>query len=201
MRWNTPPTPGALARVRVVVSRSVITSSAPSAPLAGTSRLHRLAAYTRCLRCAGAPRRPARGSELSLHILSCPAVPWAPRAWSRALPAHSFLACRPLGPRGIRTPSVPDSDVGMAFAANKPARHSQRSRNPFHAGGEFRGYLVRTIATACQVACPPLPRRPIFRSPPGGFYFQAFNRSVSLPVAGYDYNSDWTSSVGGTLTR
>jgi hypothetical protein len=23
----------------------------------------------------------------------------------------------------------------------------------------------------------------------------------SLPVAGYDYNSDWTSSVGGTLTR
>src|ERR1700722_8192292 len=25
MRWNTPPTPGALARVRVVVSRSVIT--------------------------------------------------------------------------------------------------------------------------------------------------------------------------------
>jgi len=38
-------------------------------------------------------------------------------------------------------------------------------------------------------------------SAPGGFYFQAFNRSVSLPVAGYDYNSDWTSSVGGTLTR
>ena len=29
-------------------------------------------------------------------------------------------------------------------------------------------------------------------------HFQAFNRSVSLPVAGYDYNSDWTSSVGGT---
>ena len=25
MRWNTPPTPGALARVRVVVSRSVVT--------------------------------------------------------------------------------------------------------------------------------------------------------------------------------
>src|SRR5450755_1783391 len=32
----------------------------------------------------------------------------------------------------------------------------------------------------------------------GGFYFQASNRSVSLPVAGYHYNSDWTSSVGGT---
>src|SRR3974390_1621459 len=78
MRWNTPPTPGALARVRVVVPRSVITYSAPSAPLAGTSRLHRLAAYTRCLRGAGAPRRPASGSELSLHILSWHAVPWDP---------------------------------------------------------------------------------------------------------------------------
>src|SRR5262245_12627573 len=41
MQWNTPPTPGALARVRVIVSRSVIIKSAPSAPLAGTSGLHR----------------------------------------------------------------------------------------------------------------------------------------------------------------
>jgi hypothetical protein len=70
MRWNAPPTPGALAQVRVVLSRSVITYSAPSAPLVGTSRFHRMAAYTRCLRCAGAPRRPTSGSGLSLHIPS-----------------------------------------------------------------------------------------------------------------------------------
>src|ERR1700692_646048 len=37
-----------------------------------------MAAYTRCLRGAGAPRRPASGSELSLHILSWHAVPWDP---------------------------------------------------------------------------------------------------------------------------
>src|SRR3974377_2108576 len=74
MRWNTPPTPGALARVRVVLSRSVITYSAPSVPLAGTPRFHRSAAYTRCLRCTGAPRRPASGSELSLHIPSRHAI-------------------------------------------------------------------------------------------------------------------------------
>src|ERR1700730_12913190 len=37
-----------------------------------------MAAYTRCLRLAGAPRRPASGSELSLHILSWHAVPWDP---------------------------------------------------------------------------------------------------------------------------
>jgi hypothetical protein len=41
--------------------------SGPIRPLAGTSRLHRLAAYTRCPRCAYShmPRRPTTGSELS----------------------------------------------------------------------------------------------------------------------------------------
>ena len=46
----------------------------PIRPLAGTSRFHRMAAYTRCLRCAGAPRRPASGSGLSLHTPSWHAV-------------------------------------------------------------------------------------------------------------------------------
>src|SRR5262249_29442878 len=31
----------------------------------------------------------------------------------------------------------------------------------------------------------------------GGFYFQAFNGSVILPAAGYDYNSDWTPLLAG----
>jgi hypothetical protein len=48
--------------------------SAPSAPRAGTSRLHRHAASTRCLRWAGAPRRPTSGSELSLTVPSRPVV-------------------------------------------------------------------------------------------------------------------------------
>jgi hypothetical protein len=39
-----------------------------SVPLGGTSRFRRLAAYTECLRCAGAPRRPPSGSELSLML-------------------------------------------------------------------------------------------------------------------------------------
>ena len=62
--------PGVLARVRVIVSRSVITYATPSVPLMGTPRFHRKAAYTRCLRCAGAPRRPTSGSGLSLLIPS-----------------------------------------------------------------------------------------------------------------------------------
>jgi hypothetical protein len=75
--WHAPlcerlcrSTPGVLAPVRVMLSRSIFTSSTPSAPLAGTSRLHGTAAYTRRLRCTGAPRRPTSGSELSLSVPS-----------------------------------------------------------------------------------------------------------------------------------
>jgi hypothetical protein len=35
----------------------------------------------------------------------------------------------------------------------------------------------------------------------GDFYYQAFNGLVSHPVATYNYNSGWSPSVGGTLTR
>ena len=66
-----------------------------------------MAAYTRCLRCAGAPKRPASGSELSLRVLSWHAVPWDPGE-----PDHRQFQI---------------SDVGVAFAANRSARHSQNS--------------------------------------------------------------------------
>jgi hypothetical protein len=67
VRAGSRSTPGALAPVRVMLSRSIFTYLAPSAPLAGTPGLHRLTAYTRCPRCAylHRPRRPTTGSELS----------------------------------------------------------------------------------------------------------------------------------------
>jgi hypothetical protein len=52
------------------------------------------------------------------------------------------------------------------------------------------------IETACQVARPLARIRPIF-SARGGFYFQASNRSGTVPVAGYHYNSDWTPLLAG----
>src|SRR5271165_5250500 len=47
-------------------------------------------------------------------------------------------------------------------------------------------------ATAYQVARPPVRIR-LDRPALGDFYFQAFNGSVSLSVAGYNYNSGWIS--------
>ena len=35
----------------------------------------------------------------------------------------------------------------------------------------------------------------------GDFYFQASDGLVTLPAAGYNYDIDWTSYVGGTCTR
>src|SRR6516162_11220596 len=66
-----------------------------------------MAAYTRCLRCAGAPRRPASGSELSLRVLSWHAVPCDPGESDHC--------------------QFQISDVGVAFAVNRAARHSQKS--------------------------------------------------------------------------
>jgi hypothetical protein len=144
----------------------------------GTSHFHRIAAYTRCLRCAGAPGRPASGSGLSLSILS----------W------HTVLS----DPGEFDHRQFQRSDVDTAFAESRPARHSQDSRNPFHAGDDFRGFLVHTSATVCQLARPlhGSDRLPSQR----GFYIRAFSGLVALPAAGYNYNSDWTP-LGGTLTR
>jgi hypothetical protein len=72
--WTAP----AKLTPSVVVSRSVITYSAPSVPLAGTAQLHRTATYMCCLSCAGAPRPPASGSGLSLTIPSWHAVLYDP---------------------------------------------------------------------------------------------------------------------------
>src|SRR5262249_51340094 len=63
-------------------------------------------------------------------------------------------------------------------------------------GARFSRLRWFATATACQVAGPPctdltgLPAN-------GGFYFQAFDGSVTLPVAGYDYNSVWTPLLAG----
>ena len=57
-------------------------------------------------------------------------------------------------------------------------------------GTVFAATLVRNCygLSGCWPPCTDLTGLPAN----GGFYFQAFDGSVTLPVAGYDYNSDWT---------
>src|SRR5262249_53668255 len=113
MRLQAPPceridrsTPGALAPVRVVLSRSILAYPTPFAPLVGTSRLHRLAAYTRCLRCAYShrPRRPTTGSQLSsmlFHNMPCSVTP------------GSFFGCLYPVLHRKRWPSTPVNSFGI----------------------------------------------------------------------------------------
>src|SRR6516225_7833186 len=101
------------------------------------------------------------------------------------------------------TPGSPIIDSSRSAMSAWPSPRINRLGTPntpairFARGGDFRGYLVHTIVTACQVARPPVRIRPTFKSAHGGFYFQAFSRSVSLPAAGYNYNSVWTPLLAG----
>ena len=82
-----------------------------------------------------------------------------------------------------------------------PARHSQHSRNPFHAGGRFRGFTGSLPLQSARLLAPLYGSDWDTSPATGDFYFQGFNGSVFLPVAGYNYNSDWTPCMGPFLSR
>ena len=65
----------------------------------------------------------------------------------------------------------------------------------FARGTDFGATLVRYCygLSGCWPPCTDLTGLPAN----GGFYFQAFDGSVALPIAGYDYNSDWTPLLAG----
>src|SRR6266702_766077 len=139
-----------------------------------------MAAYTRCLRCAGAPRRPASRSGLSLLIPS----------W------HAVLS----------DPGESDIECSRVSMPAWPSPFDHQLGTPKTPQSVPRGFRISWLhwfasATACQVARPPARIRLGHTPALGDFYFQAFDGSVSLPVAGYNYNSNWTPPVGGTLTR
>jgi hypothetical protein len=118
-----PLYPGALAPVRVLLSRSINTYAAPSAPLAGTVRFHRPAAYTPCLRCAFPPRRPTTGSVLSPLILS---------EHVALYDSGDFSGC--IHP----VPSPPT----LAFVPLAQTRHSQNSHKSVSRGRPFRSFTT-----------------------------------------------------------
>src|SRR5262245_60256174 len=87
-----------------------------------------------------------------------------------------------------------DVDIGLRYGPKSsalPIVPQSASR-----GARFSRLRWFATATACQVAGPPVRIR-LGRPANGGFYFQAFDRSVALPVAGYNYNSVWTPLLAG----
>ena len=87
-----------------------------------------------------------------------------------------------------------DVDIGLRYGPksfgtpNSPAIHFTR-------GTVFAATLVRNCygLSGCWPPCTDLTGLPAN----GGFYFQAFDGSVTLPVAGYDYNSVWNPLLAG----
>jgi hypothetical protein len=120
-------TPGVLAPVRVIVSRSIIAYSTPSAPLVSTTRFRCSAAYTPCLRCASPPRRPTTGSVLSLLILS------------------QHVALCDSGDSGGCLYPVP-SPPTLAFVSSVQTRHSRSSRKSVSRGGHISELHYSSLA-------------------------------------------------------
>jgi len=150
-------TPGTLAPVRVMLSRSIITYLVPCAPLAGTARFHRNAAYTRCLRCArpiSAPRRPTSGSVLSLAYFLDMSSSGTDGKFIRLLIPSSFTDDAGLRPEGKRS------------------RHFQLPHPPILVGGSFFEASPRfTFAATCRFACSPVGADRVLTQPTRAFTF------------------------------
>jgi hypothetical protein len=146
MRLSAPPcervnrsTPGALAPVRVLLCRSLFTYSAPSAPLAGTSRLRRRAAYTRGLRCAylPRPRRPTTGSELSLMLF------------------HNMSSSRTTGNSSAAYTQYFTEDAGLQLQIKVSAFPSS-AHSDSGAGADFRGLTTVRLCYDLLLCLPSL---------------------------------------------
>ena len=116
----------------------------------------------------------------------------ATRERFRAFTGHSFLACRPLRPRGVQSSLVQNFDADVAFAEFLIGSALPKPRNPFHAGIPCRGFLVHTFATACEVARPP-DGSDWTAQPPGAFTSRLSADQSPSPLL------DMTTTVTGLL--
>src|ERR1700687_1723324 len=139
-----------------------------------------MAAYTRCLRCAGAPRRPASGSELSLHIPS----------W------HAVLS----DPGESNIDMFQNFDADMAFAAGPPPLPPRHSRNPFRASFRFRGFTGSLPLRPARLLAP-LYGSDWIAQPSGTFTSRLSTDQSPSPLLDITTTVAGSPSVGGTCTR
>src|SRR4051812_36996555 len=100
------------------------------------------------------------------------------------------------------TPGSSTSHVSSVAMPTRPSPRSERLGTPktpairFTRDPVFEASLVR-ICYGLSGCSPPWTDRTKFPWPTGDFYIQASGGSVALPVAGYDYNSNWTPLLAG----
>jgi hypothetical protein len=164
-------TPGALAPVRVVLSRSI--HACPAHP--PHSQAHPDFATMWLIREAFAvrvpPRRPASGSVLSLCVPSRPAV--------------LYLCGESIG---CSCP-VP-SPTTLAFAERVRLGTPKYPQHPLPMGRWFSRLPGSLFATACRVAGLPGGPDRVFPPTNRGVYSRAFDGSVTLPAAEYNYSGN-----------
>ena len=125
----------------------------------------------------------------------------ATRERFRAFAAHSFLACRPLRPRGVRHRYVPD--LRCRHGLRHPTTGSALPTLPQSAprGSSISWLHWFACATACQVARPPT-RIGLGRPSPRGLLLPGFQTDWSpSPLLVITTTVAGSPSVGGTLTR
>jgi len=128
--------PGVLAPVRVVLSRSIFAFYDPIRQSSRHAAIS-LFAYTQRLRCAGAPRRPAGPSLLSLLLF--PSVP-------STLPRGSAASIIPF------TQSAVPGFLDLAASRHPPTPVSASNTRR---GNPFRGCIVRFILRPACLSSPP----------------------------------------------
>jgi hypothetical protein len=163
-------------------------TTTPSAGLAGTRGFHGPAAYTPRLRCAGAPRRPARPSLLSLP--RCPYVPSTLRRWVRGPPPV------------VRAPRYQASSC-----YDRVATHETRLCQQYPTGNVFRRCIVRVMLRPVCLPGPPgwLRRNGALCAPTPPSEAPChprFSRRPSLDAAGSQARgANGKSPLVGTCTR
>jgi hypothetical protein len=110
----------------------------------------------------------------------------------------TFLPGMPSSP----TPGSSTSICSRASTSTWPSPFDQRLGTPkipairFTRATHYVASLVR-FCYGLPDGSPPCADRTGNAPALGDFYFQAFDGSVTLPVAGYNYNSDWTPLLAG----
>jgi hypothetical protein len=108
----------------------------------------------------------------------------------------TFLPDMPPSPTpGSRRHIVQVHDADMVFANG--ARHSPIPPQSVSRGRSFRGCTGSQLLRPVRLLASPDGSDRNTLPATGGFYVQAFDGAVTLTVAGYDYDIDWTPMSAG----